>query len=311
MGQELAAFSNTEIELIKRTVAPDLMPAEFDLFIQMCREKRLSPVKRQIYAILFIRNKKTNDGWEKIRQVNYVTAIDGFRAIAERTGCYRPGQRSVECDPEARDKNNNPYGIVSATASVWKLTGGEWHEYSETVWWEEYAPLKEVWENNKPTGQLQLDTSGQWGKMGRNMLMKCAEAQALRRGWPEDFSGLNDPAEIDHMRVIDITPSEQAEQGGRDRRQALLGGPQILIDWCDGDPVKPEEPGKLADRVIEFIREMCNADNPEKVTLFQQRNIAGIRQLWQHDEASGLAVNKALEPFKREAQELQSVEAAE
>ena len=188
----LILASDKDVQLVKRTVAQDLTPAELDLFIHMCRQWRLDPLRRQIYAHVYKRKKKDGKNWIETRSVVYVTGIDGYRSIADRTGNYRPGQRSTTTSDDARNPTTNPQGIVSATASVWKFAHNEWHEFSETVYWDEFAPLKEAWASDeagdkKPTGVFNLDTSGQWGRMGRVMLQKCAEAQALRRGWPDEY----------------------------------------------------------------------------------------------------------------------------
>lgn len=298
MGEIAILASDRDVALVKRTAAADLHPAELDQFIHMCRTWRLDPLRRQIYALVYSKDNP------KKRRVSYITGIDGYRAIADRTGCYRPGQRSVETDSELRDPTQNPYGIVSATASVWKFAQGEWHEYQETVWWEEYAPLKEVWENGQPSGKFKLDTSGQWGKMGRVMLQKCAEAQALRRGWPDELSGLYVDSEMDRSRLddmIDITPHEQAERAASTERQERLGGAKILFDFVDGEPLQAVPVGKVHDRIMEFMREQARDDNPDKVRLFVERNVEAFRQYWAHDASAALDLKKQLEKMDEEA----------
>ena len=170
--------SDRDLNLLKSTsVASELTPIEFNHFVHMCRKWRLDPLRRQIYAIVFKRRyKDDDDNWKTRRQVTYITGIDGYRTIADRTGCYRPGKVTVECDPELKDPDLNPHGVVSATATVWKNAQASGTSMKPPPTWDEYAPLKEIWEydqdKNKrvPTGKFVLDTSGQWGKMGRHML---------------------------------------------------------------------------------------------------------------------------------------------
>lgn len=300
MGNALTIFSDRDIALVKNTVGADLTPHEFDHFMHMCEKWRLDPMRRQIYAMVFKRKKKDRATGElkDVRSVTYVTGIDGYRAIADRTGCYRPGNRSVQSNPDACDTETNPLGIESATASVWKFAQGSWHEYSETVYWDEFAPLKEKWENKKPTGKFCLDTAGQWGRMGRVMLQKCAEAQALRRGWPDDFSGLYVSDEMDRARVdemIDITPHQRAERAATEERQARLGGPAVLFDLIDGEPLQAVPVGKIHDRLVEWISDHTDKDgktDADKVRLFQTRNVEALRQFWSHDDGAALDIKK-------------------
>lgn len=285
----IVLMKDRDLALVRKTVAADLLPPEFDHFIHMARHYGLDPLRRQIYAIVYKKKKKDEDGnWHEDRRVTMVTAIDGYRAIADRTGNYRPGKRSVETSKDAVNPETNPHGIVSATVSVWKRTHGEWHEFSETVYWDEYAPLKEVWENKKPTGRFKLDTAGQWGKMGRVMLQKCAEAQALRRGWPDSLSDLYVQEEMDQAQIIDITPSEQAEQASIAERQAKLGGPTVLVDWMDDAALASVPVEKFHGAMMDFIRR--NAEEPTKILLFRERNREPLRQFWglKPDEAHNI-----------------------
>lgn len=289
--------TDREVELVKRVAAADLTPSEFDHFTHMARTWRLDPLRKQLYAVVYNKNKPNK------RRVSYITGIDGYRAIADRTGCYRPGFRSVVRDNEARDDATNPKGIVSANATVWKFAQGEWHEFSEEVEWDEFAPIKTVWENNQPTDRVELDRSGLWPKMGVNQLKKCAEAQALRRGWPDEFSGLYVDAEFDQVQageMIDITPTEQTARAEQERLQAKLGGPGLTVDWCDGEPLQTIPLGKFHDAVQQFIR-AHSEDFPERIALFSQRNTHAMREFYTHDKDAALSIKKGLETYERVA----------
>lgn len=291
--------TDNEVALARKAVAADLTPVEFNMFVHMARQFGLDPLRRQIYGIVYNKDKADR------RRVIYVTAIDGYRAIAERTGNYRPGQRSVEQSDDAKDPITNPHGIISATASVYKYAHGSWHEYSETVYWEEFAPLKQIWEydekagRKKPTNRYELDTSGQWPKMGRVMLMKCAEAQALRRGWPDQYSGLYINDEMDRAEIIDITPDKQAEAVEIEERQAKLGGPSILIDWLDNRPLTAVPVGEVHGKVMDLIRQ--NAEEPMTILAWADRNVEALKQLWAVKKDEALDIKMAIETYRKGA----------
>lgn len=287
--------NDRDVQLVKRTVAQDLTPAELDLFIHMARNWRLDPLRRQLYAVVYSKDNP------KKRRVSYITGIDGYRTLADRTGNYRPGQRSVEQSEAAKDPLTNPQGIISATASVWKFTHGAWHEFSETVWWDEYAPIKDEWDNGQKTGRRILDTSGQWGRMGRTLLQKCAEAQALRRGWPDEYGDLYVSEEMDQAKVIDITPSEQAERAESEARFELIGGKSALtIDWCDGSELQRVPTGKFGDAALAYIA--ANKDEPMSVLMWADRNRHALKEYWALDKSGALEVKRALEPFEADRQ---------
>lgn len=285
--------SDRDVKLARQIVGGDLHPAEFDQFIHMCKQYGLDPLRRQIYVFVFNKNNAQK------RSVVYVTAIDGYRAIAQRSGNYRPGERSSEQSDEAIDKLTNPRGIVSATASVWQFAHDDWHEVKETVYWDEFAPLKEIWENNKPTGKFLLDPKKEgWHRMPRVMLQKCAEAQALRRGWPDALSDLYVQEEVDRSQMIDITPSEAADRAESSERMERLGGPSLTVDWCDGEPLQSVPVGKFHDAVMAYVKDHCE-DDPERIGLFASRNTAALNELWAHDKNAALDLKATLDIYRR------------
>ena len=65
-----------------------------------------------------------------------------------------------------------------------------------------------LWTDNQPTDRKVLDKSGRWADMPFLLLAKCAEAQAIRKGWPEDLS--NTLVSRDPSRRRSFTSSEVA-----------------------------------------------------------------------------------------------------
>lgn len=157
-------FSDDKVQLLKNTVCKGATDDELQLFLHVCSRTGLDPFRNQIYAIK--RNGK--DG----ARMTIQTGIDGFRLIAERTEGYAPGREpSYGYDSQGK--------ITSATSYIKKRTkDGTWHEVSATAFWREY-----VQEYNGKPSQF-------WAKMPHGQLAKCAEALALRKAFPADFSGL-------------------------------------------------------------------------------------------------------------------------
>lgn len=288
----LAPLDGKNLDLVRRTVAADCNPAEFDQFIHICKAVRLDPLRRQIYAFVFNKNDA------KKRQMTIVTSIAGYRAIADRTGCYRPGRAEVILDPELIDAKTNPRGISHASVAVYKHAHGEWHEVTETAYWDEFAPLKEIWKDDAPTGQFFLDPKKDgWRRMPRVMIEKCAEAKALRRAWPDDFAGLAVEDEVDRQMTIDATATELADMAASEKRFELIGGANcITIDWCNGEPLAREAVGSFGDKAIAYVRK-----NIAMAEEFAERNEANLREYWARDKSGALALKREIEDARTKA----------
>ena len=145
---------------------------ELGLFFQVARQVGLDPLSKQIYAI---------KRWSKQGYVMSIqTGIDGYRAIADRTGLCAGND-----DPQFL-YGRDPKRPIEAKATVWKIVAGEARAFRATARWDEYA---QTYKDGKP--------SGQWGSMPHVMLGKCAEALALRKAFPAQLSGVYTAAEMD------------------------------------------------------------------------------------------------------------------
>ncbi len=188
-------FSDEKVQLLKNTVCKGATNDELQLFLHVCSRTGLDPFRNQIYAI----KRNTKDGGRMTIQ----TGIDGFRLVAERTERYAPGKEPVyEYDQQGK--------LVSATSYIKKQTSdGTWHEVSAKAHWSEYAQVF----NGKP--------SQFWAKMPHVMLSKCAEAIALRKAFPADFSGIYTTEEMAQADSSDIVNIPQVEMTGQIVEQDL------------------------------------------------------------------------------------------
>lgn len=304
------------VRLARRTSFRDCNEDEFDQAVAFCKEKALSPLSGQLFAFVFSKDDP------KKRNMVIVTSIMGYRAIANRSGDYMPGAARAFFDANAKDPLTNPRGVVRAEATVERFIHGGWKALTEEAFWESYAPIiktgadedayewvdtGEKWEDTgKPKKRKRLRPGAEitlrldpkkdgWIKMGDVMLKKCPEAAALRRGWPEDLSGLYVEEEMHRSQVIDadyvdMTPSEMASQAETDKRVELLGGPAIFATNERG--ILERVPvGKFADWVMAEIKDR----GPDEVGSFIARNRHAINEFWAHNKTDALELKKTLE----------------
>lgn len=234
-------FTPEQVELIKRSLLrpKDREPTddELSLFLYQCERTRLDPFARQIYAVY------RWDGRVRSERMQIQTSIDGFRLVAQRTGEYA-GQALPEwCgnDGEWRDVwlHNNPPG--AAKVVVHKVIGGVLVDTGAVAHWTEYAQTTQ-------DGKL----TGLWRQMPALMLAKCAEALALRKGFPQELSGLYTAEEMAQAdtsvptevasRPLDGSPAYELRGGERG-----TGTPPPDATPKPG-PIVPPEPAKPAMR---------------------------------------------------------------
>lgn len=288
-------MSPKQITLVKTTVAKDTNDDEFNLYMEVAKAKGLDPFIGQIIPMVFNKDNAAK------RKMTIIISRDGQRVIAQRCGDYRPASKPPEYE---RDKDLisplNPQGIVSATTYLWKQDqkSGDWYEVAGQAFWEEFAPVSDEWlydqdaGKRKPTGKKVLDSSGNWCRMPRLMIAKCAEMQALRAGWPEQFTGLYDEAEMDRAKVLDLSATEIVQQERQEHRLRTIGGKDaITIWWEDGFALENVPDGQLVDRVAEFIKDLA----AEKIARWQDANRASLQVFWARHPGDALEIKKMIE----------------
>ena len=223
-----------KVDLIKQTVAKGATDLELELFLHACQRTGLDPLMKQIYAI---KRWSQADGREVM---SFQTGIDGLRLIADRTGKYAGSSDAI-----FEEKDGKP---ILAQVTVLKIIEGEKCAFTASARYEEYV------QKNR-----QMQPTSMWAKMPYLMLAKCAEAQALRKAFPMELSGLYTNEEMSHLdcdwkESLQRTPSQiMADIEQRDKGQ-------------DG----PDETAKAAIPVVPVSRDAApqHKENDGTETLF-------------------------------------------
>lgn len=155
-------WSPEEEKHIREYYAKDANDNEWKHFLFIARERGLDPRLNQFYFVKY--------GQGERAKASFITSIDGYRLIAQRTGRLEAIERGVRFD-----ENNELYGW----AKVW-VKGSDKPFYEEAPY-SEYSSSKNTL----------------WQTMQQTMIKKCAEACALRMAFPQDLSGLYTSEEMD------------------------------------------------------------------------------------------------------------------
>jgi hypothetical protein len=134
--------------------------------------------------------------------------------------------------------------------------------------------------------------------MARVMLPKCAEAQAIRKGWPEDLSGVYAPEEMARAEVLDVTATQIISAYKAEERLKLVHAKDaIAIWWKPDDPLELVPIGQLADRACAFFKAAtCVAE----IQAWARTNAASLKHFWAIAKSDALGVKKAMERRQQE-----------
>lgn len=188
---ELALVQNNT-QLVTEADSKALRNSKFKNFtdseIQQCLRisevLKLHPLLNQIHFV----KRKSKDGTTTITTQ---VGIDGFRLAAERSGAYAGSDDAIF---EYKDTDKVRAYPTKATVTVYKIIGGVRCPFTASARWDEYYP-----------GGVQ---GVMWDNMPHNQLAKCAEALALRKGFPAELSSFRSDEE---MAQADTAPKAAQE----------------------------------------------------------------------------------------------------
>lgn len=318
---DLTVLTDRQLATLKNTIAKPLNTPEFNLYVEYCARIGLDPIRKQVIPIVF------NAGDAERRQMTIVVTIDGLRTIAERVQNYRPDEDEPRYTykEELKDPHTNPLGIERCVVVVWKQDNkGVWNKVNGTAYWDEFVPLKDdaeggyTWEDTGetwpdsgkpkkkkiPRGDVvtAIDSKTLWPKMPRIMIAKCAEAQALRKGWPDQFSGVHVDAEFDRARADDTDAAEIVERYVEGERMKMIGGNRAVTFIFDQEIGLERLPvGQIADR---FLAEAKKAKDLNAFATLRARNNDSLKEFWAYAPTDALGLKKELEAIEEQLRTL-------
>ena len=166
------------------TIYPGAKPDSIIMAIDYCSARQLDVMLKPVHLVpMNVKNAQTgNYEWRDVP----MPGIGMYRIQSARSGNVAGIDEPIYGDMITQtftDKNGKP---VSVTFPEWclvrvhKLIEGRIVSYS----------AKEYWiENYASEGKSSDAPNAMWRKRPRGQIAKCAEAQALRKGWPEIDQG--------------------------------------------------------------------------------------------------------------------------
>lgn len=152
-------FEPEVIEVIRRTVAPDLTPPELKVYLGVCRKYEGDPIMKDIVPVIFNTRKHG-------RTLNFIITRDFLLKKANRSGVLDGLHSQI-----VRDAKNK---IIGATAECWKK--GSSHSFKAEVSFSEYYN----------------DKNDLWGQFPGAMIKKVAEVIVLKQ-----ICGIDMPSDVE------------------------------------------------------------------------------------------------------------------
>ena len=274
-----------QIALLKQTIAADCRREEFELFIETAQRSGLDPFRRQIVPLILGRH-------DQRRMVVMVT-LEGLRVIANRCGNYRAASEPARYVTDRRRKGPaNPLGLVLARVKLWQQDlAGTWFPIAGEAYWDEFAPLRHEAEGMSDR-QAALDPASPWARMPRLMLAKCATAQALRAGWPEEFGGLYSEEEMERARLLDASVLTGDVSPARPKDC-------LTVTW-DGAALEQVSLAEFGDRAAAWLS--AAGRTADDVTAWAETNRHALREFWGCRPAEALQLKRLVEARSRGAE---------
>jgi phage recombination protein Bet len=176
--------------------------ADLAVFMHVCQNTGLDPFTRQIHGIM--RREKVTDyegGQKNERWVDKFTiqvGIDGFRVIrdriAERKGLRVEYEDTIWYDADGNGRDVWLWDEPPAACRVVVLVDGR--RFPSVLKFSEYCQYSR--DGNKPVAQ--------WASKPAHMIEKCAEANGLRRAFPNDMAGIRLEDEMPPAEVNGTAP---------------------------------------------------------------------------------------------------------
>lgn len=211
--------------------------------IDYCAARHLDPLKKPCHIVpMEVRLKDNRYEWRDV----VMPGIYEYRTTAHRTGEYL-GHSVPEYGPEITYAGVKAPEWCQLTVYRWNKEAAVKTEFPVQIWFSEVVATKRDGTAN-----------ARWSRAPRQMLTKCAEAAAIREGFPEEIGGELTAEEMDGQRAIDVATVVQ-------------GLPDVFMRLPEGlrDNVERAfsaiklQPGQRVQKINEFLGPNADGQSPE------------------------------------------------
>jgi phage recombination protein Bet len=167
-------WTESKVQVLKDTICRGTTDQELSMFVAVCQARNLNPFAKQIYCVM---------RWDrklKREVMSIQVGVDGYRLIAVNSGEYNGQSEPYFCGEDGvwkdiwLDEKNPP---LAAKVEVYRK--GIDRPFVGI------AKYKEFVQKNSEGEIVSM-----WKQYPCNQLAKCAEAQGLRKGFPELYGNI-------------------------------------------------------------------------------------------------------------------------
>lgn len=204
--QALVAATNDAdtIRVLGQSLYPGARPESIRMVLAWCRATGRDPMKKPIH-IVPMEVKDAATGKKEWRDI-LMPGIGTYRTDAANSGAYG-GIDEPEFGPDVTDQID----AMTVTYPTWcrvtvyRLVGNEKRAFT----------AKEYWVENYAAGYQDKGVNSMWRKRPYGQLAKCAEAQALRKAFPDETGQTNTTDELEGKTFAGETIDGRIEDGTR------------------------------------------------------------------------------------------------
>ena len=282
-----AVLSDTDSNVyhaLKNSVYPGAKDESIGMVLEYCKAKKYDPLAKAVHIVpMSVKNSQTNNyEWRDI----IMPGIASYRIDADRTGLYLG-----ITEPEYGSTITEKVGDVEISYPEWCKVTVE--KYNSTCGRSSFFSATEFWKENYATkGKNEATPNAMWTKRARAQLAKCAEAQALRKAFPDVLGNMLTFEEMEGKEYFNVL----------DKKETL----KTVNDNC---PITPEQlenlelkikeaetPDRPADKKREGIIASLNLNSLDEMLVVNYENIISRlnREIAKKKQANSLEINNLL-----------------
>lgn len=296
----LSMDENTLIAVLENSLYPGAGSTSISLVINYCRAAGLDPMQKPVHIVPIWDSKSG-----RMRDV-VMPGIGLYRTQAARSGEYA-GVTEPEFGPDVTENVGGQQITFPAWCKVTvkrRLPSGEIVEFTATERWKENYAVKGGKEKS-------VAPNAMWTRRPYAQIAKCAEAQALRKAFPE-FGAAATAEEMEGRAMDDYQGGNTIYAGTGE-----VTAPKTLPLYSDADFKKNlptwraliDEGKKSADQIIATVSSRATLTDTQKAEIRGETNSTSGSSAQASDGGAGAAASNPAVTFAKVEKKLRDAKA--